>query len=75
MSRVDRLMDFSLSWPLLIKPPNRPGITAFWTIRCTPPIWEENEGASYSLNVAHPACWGGGAVERGFFPLFSSSKT
>ena len=27
----------------------------FWTIRCTSPpkMWEENGGASYSLNVAY----------------------
>ena len=28
----------------------------FQTIRCTPPkIWEENGGASYSLNIAYLA--------------------
>ena len=47
-----------------------------------PTIWEENEGTSYSLNVAYLSHWGGvggrgggGAVEQGFFFLFSSSKT
>ena len=41
-----------------------------------PQIWEENGGASYSLNVAYLACWGGGdGGGEGFFPLFSSSKT
>ena len=36
----------------------------FQTIRHTPPpqIWEENGGASYSLNVAYLAHWGWGAV-------------
>ena len=36
----------------------------------SPQIWEENGGASYSLNVAE-----GVAMEQGFFFLFSSSKT
>ena len=38
-------------------------------------IWEENGGASYSLNVVYLARWGEGraAVEQGlfvFFPIF-----
>ena len=33
----------------------------FWTIRCTPQIWEENWGASYSLNVAYLVVGVGGA--------------
>ena len=49
----------------------------FRTVRLTPPpqIWEANGGASYSPNAAYLALWGGVAVERFFFPLFSSSKT
>ena len=50
----------------------------FWTIRCTAPtpqIWEGKGGSSYSPNVAYLACFGGAAVEQGFFFLFSSSKT
>ena len=47
----------------------------FQTIRLTPTpqIWEENGGAFYSLNVAYLVHWG--AMEQGFFFLFSSSKT
>ena len=51
----------------------------FWTIRCTPPIWEENGGASYSPNVDYLGRWG---AERGgsrgvgffFFPYFPPLK-
>ena len=44
-----------------------------------PPIWEENGGTSYSLNVAYLAHWGGGvgravAVEQGFFSYFPPLK-
>ena len=46
----------------------------FWTIRrispAPPPIWEENEGVSYSLNVAYLAGGGAAAVEWFFFPIF-----
>ena len=45
----------------------------FQTVRRTPQIWEENGGASYSLNVAYLArgVGLGAAVERGFFfPIF-----
>ena len=31
----------------------------FRTIRCTPQIWEENGGASYSPNIAYLAHWEG----------------
>ena len=46
----------------------------FQTIRCTPPhqIWEENGGASYSLNVAYLACWGGGRGGRSRTTFFAS---
>ena len=36
-----------------------------------PQIWEENGGASYNLNVAYLARWGGrGGWWGGFFPIF-----
>ena len=48
----------------------------FRTIRCNPPqqIWEENGVASYSPNIAYLACFGGAAVERGFFSYFPPLK-
>ena len=48
----------------------------FQTIRCTPQIWEENGGASYSPNVAYLAHWDGrgAALERGYFSYFLPLK-
>ena len=49
----------------------------FWTIRCTPQIWEENGGVSYSLNVAYLALWswgGAGGSGAGFSPYFPPLK-
>ena len=40
-----------------------------------PQIWEENRGASYSLNVAYLAHWGGVSGGAGvFFPYFPPLK-
>ena len=51
----EKKMELSLSLCLV------PRYCIFQTIRCTfpPQIWQENGGASYSLNVAYLACWVG----------------
>ena len=58
---------FALQWKLLY----------FSNYKTHPPphqVWEEIGGASYSLNVAYLALWGGGGDSGGgagfFFPIF-----
>ena len=51
-------------------------ILYFWSIRCTPQIWEEKGGASYSPNVAYlaPGVGRGGGGAGFLFPYFLPLK-